>query len=91
MNKETFYDTIADDFDNIMNMYDTNRRIEVIFNDFLGDENLKNKNLLDAGCGTGLFTKKAVERGANVTSVDIAPKLVELTKEQNPAIKPVVA
>ena len=43
MDKEKFYDTIADDFDSIMNMYDTNRRIEVIFNDFLGNDNLKNK------------------------------------------------
>jgi ubiquinone/menaquinone biosynthesis C-methylase UbiE len=84
MSKENFYNTIADDFDSIMNMYDTNRRIEVIFNDFLGSENLKDKSLLDAGCGTGIFTTKAIDRGANVTSIDIAPKLVELTKKKNP-------
>lgn len=85
MDKEKFYDTIADDFDSIMNMYDTNRRIEVIFDDFLGSEDLKNKTLLDGGCGTGLFTKKAIERGAEVTSLDIAPKLVELTIKKNPS------
>ena len=85
MDKEKFYDTIADDFDSIMNMYDTNRRIEVIFDDFLGSEDLKNKTLLDGGCGTGLFTKKAIERGAKVTSLDIAPKLVELTIKKNPS------
>lgn len=55
MDKQGFYDSIADDFDSIMNMYDTERRIEVIFRDFLGGEDLKNKTLLDAGCGTGLF------------------------------------
>ncbi|MBK6877059.1 MAG: methyltransferase domain-containing protein [Ignavibacteria bacterium] len=86
MSKENFYDTIAEDFDSIMNMYDTNRRIEVIFQDFLGAENLKGKTLLDAGCGTGLFTTKAVERGADVTSIDIAPKLVEITKRKNPLL-----
>lgn len=85
MDKEKFYDTIADDFDSIMNMYDTNRRIEVIFDDFLGNEDLNNKTLLDGGCGTGLFTKKAIERGAKVTSLDIAPKLVELTIKKSPA------
>jgi len=84
MNKENFYNSIADDFDSIMNMYDTNRRIEVIFDDFLGKENLKDKSLLDAGCGTGLFTRRAIERNAKVTSIDIAPKLVELTKKKNP-------
>jgi ubiquinone/menaquinone biosynthesis C-methylase UbiE len=84
MNKEYFYNSIADEFDSLMNMYDTNRRIEVIFDDFLGDENLTDKLLLDAGCGTGLFTTKALDRKAKVTSIDIAPKLVELTKKKNP-------
>lgn len=84
MDKQSFYDSIADDFDSIMNMYDTERRIEVIFDDFFGAVNLKNKSFLDAGCGTGLFTKKAIEREAVVTSVDIAPRLVELTKNKNP-------
>ncbi|MFT5238284.1 MAG: ubiquinone/menaquinone biosynthesis C-methylase UbiE [Ulvibacter sp.] len=84
MDKEIFYDSIADDFDSIMSMYDTNRRIEVIFDDFLGDKDLTGKTLLDGGCGTGWFTKRALERKAKVTSIDIAPKLVALTKKKNP-------
>lgn len=91
MSKENFYNSIADDFDSIMNMYDTNRRIEVIFDDFLGKENLKDKTLLDAGCGTGLFTKKAIERNSKVTTIDIAPKLVELTMKKNPSAIGIVA
>jgi 2-polyprenyl-3-methyl-5-hydroxy-6-metoxy-1,4-benzoquinol methylase len=91
MSKENFYNSIADDFDSIMNMYDTNRRIEVIFDYFLGTENLNDKLLLDAGCGTGLFTKRAIERGADVTSIDIAVKLVELTKKKNPATNAIEA
>ena len=84
MSKEVFYDSIAEDFDSIMSMYDTNRRIEVIFDDFLGDKNIEGKKLLDGGCGTGWFTKRALERKAKVTSIDIAPKLVFLTKKKNP-------
>jgi 2-polyprenyl-3-methyl-5-hydroxy-6-metoxy-1,4-benzoquinol methylase len=91
MSKENFYNTIAEEFDSIMNMYDTNRRIEVIFDDFLGNEDLKDKSLLDGGCGTGLFTKKAIDRGAKVTSIDIAPKLVELTKKKNPTTNAIEA
>jgi len=34
-----------------------------------------------------LFTKRAVERGAKVTSLDIAPKLVELTIKKCPTAK----
>lgn len=89
--KELFYNQIATDFDEIMNMYDTNRRIEIIFDVFLKDENLKAKTLLDAGCGTGWFTKRAAEREAVVTSVDLAPNLVEITAQKVPMSKTLVA
>jgi len=81
--KETFYDTIAADFDRIMNMYDTQRRIQVIFDDFLGQEDMTGKLLLDGGCGTGWFTQKALSRGAKVISLDISPKLVAITQHKN--------
>lgn len=84
MSKEKFYDSIAEEFDSIMNMYDTNRRLGVIFDDFWGKEDLRGKTLLDGGCGTGWFTKKASERGALTTSVDISEKLVAVTKKKNP-------
>jgi len=84
--KEKFYDSIAENFDSIMNMYDTNRRLGVIFKDFLGNENLNNKTLLDGGCGTEWFTKSAIERGAIVTSIDISPKLVGITHRKNPGV-----
>ncbi|MEO1286329.1 MAG: magnesium protoporphyrin IX methyltransferase [Chloroflexota bacterium] len=32
--------------------------------------------LLDAGCGTGLFSLQMAQRGFNVTGVDIAPRMV---------------
>jgi ubiquinone/menaquinone biosynthesis C-methylase UbiE len=84
MSKENFYNEIAKDFDSIMNMYDTNRRIEVIFEDFLGNEDLTNKSLLDGGCGTGHFTTIAMNRNAKVTAIDLANKLVAITKDKNP-------
>jgi ubiquinone/menaquinone biosynthesis C-methylase UbiE len=84
MSKENFYNEIAKDFDSIMNMYDTNRRIEVIFEDFLGNEDLNNKLLLDGGCGTGHFTTIAMNRNAKVTAIDLANKLVAITKDKNP-------
>jgi ubiquinone/menaquinone biosynthesis C-methylase UbiE len=87
MDKELFYNSIAQDFDSVMNMYDTNRRIEVIFDDFLKNEDLNGKTLLDGGCGTGWFTKVAIQRGANVTSIDISKKLVQITKDKNPTAR----
>jgi ubiquinone/menaquinone biosynthesis C-methylase UbiE len=91
MSKEKFYETIAGDFDRIMNMYDTQRRIEVIFGDFLGKENLAKKSLLDAGCGTGWFSKKAFESGAYVTAIDLSVSLVKITTQKVPGVQGIAA
>lgn len=40
--------------------------------------------LLDAGCGSGLFTHMAVSTGAQVIGVDAAPGLLEMARERNP-------
>lgn len=44
---------------------------------FLEPLNLKNKNFLELGCGTGLISVLAAQKGAVVTSSDINPKAVE--------------
>jgi ubiquinone/menaquinone biosynthesis C-methylase UbiE len=38
---------------------------------------LKNKNVLDAGCAAGYFTKYALNRGASVTAIDISQKMLD--------------
>ncbi|MBA3064905.1 class I SAM-dependent methyltransferase [bacterium] len=40
----------------------------------------KGKNILEIGCGTGIFTVGAAETGANVTAVDISPELLNIAK-----------
>jgi SAM-dependent methyltransferase len=77
-----FYDTIADRFDAIANSYDTGRRVEIVFDELLGGENLTGRSLLDVGCGTGWFSARAVERGARVTSLDIGTALLARTRER---------
>ena len=91
MSKEQFYESIAGDFDRVMNMYDTKRRIEVIFDDFLGKENIAKKLLLDAGCGTGWFSQKAFESGACVTAIDLSESLVKITSQKVPGVHGIVA
>ncbi len=73
--KMLFYDTFAEQFDGKMNMYDTNRRLQVIFDELL-TEDIRGRRLLDAGSGTGWFSKYAVMRGANVTSLDVGPNIL---------------
>jgi len=74
--KMFFYEQFADQFDSVVNMYDTNKRLQVVYEELL-TENLKGKKVLDAGCGTGWFSRAAVERGATVTSMDIGPGLLK--------------
>ncbi|HRI24123.1 MAG TPA: class I SAM-dependent methyltransferase [Ferruginibacter sp.] len=40
--------------------------------------------LLDAGCGSGLFSHMAISAGAQVVGIDAAPGLLELARERNP-------
>jgi ubiquinone/menaquinone biosynthesis C-methylase UbiE len=73
--KMFFYDRFAEQFDNKMNMYDTHRRLEVIFKELL-TENVSGKTLLDAGSGTGWFSREAALRGAKVVSLDVGENIL---------------
>jgi len=74
--KMFFYEKFAEDFDSKVNMYDTLKRVDVFYNDLLKDEDLTNKKILDAGCGTGWFSAEACRRNANVTSMDLGEGLL---------------
>lgn len=78
--KDLFYDRFADRFDAEMNRYDLEKRLEVVFR--LLPPDLSGAMLLDAGCGTGWFSRAAAEKGALVTSMDIGPRLLEKVKEK---------
>jgi 2-polyprenyl-6-hydroxyphenyl methylase/3-demethylubiquinone-9 3-methyltransferase len=77
-----FYDRFANEFDEAMNMYDTNKRMVIVFDEMLGSRNLESKKLLDAGSGTGWFSKAARERGADVFSLDIGLNILGLVAQK---------
>ena len=79
--KMFFYESFAEQFDSKMNMYDTNKRLHVFYNELL-TEDIKGKQVLDAGCGTGWFSKGAADRGAVVTSMDLGEKLLAEVKKK---------
>jgi SAM-dependent methyltransferase len=78
--RQRFYDGIADEFDDVMNPYDLERRIAVIFDQLLAGVQLDGALVLDAGCGTGEFSRVAKARGARVVSLDIGPKLLAVVR-----------
>ncbi len=40
--------------------------------------------MLDAGCGSGMFSHMAINTGAQVIGIDAAPGLLEIARERNP-------
>jgi ubiquinone/menaquinone biosynthesis C-methylase UbiE len=74
-----FYDTIAERFDELVNPYDLQRRLEIVFGELLGAADLAGLSVLDVGCGSGAFSREAKRRGARVTSLDIALRLLHET------------
>ena len=82
LNRMYFFENFADEFDQKVNLYDTKKRVDVVFNDLLSDIELKNKITLDAGCGTGWFSQAACIRGADVYSMDLGEGLLSKVKEK---------
>ncbi|RYD93854.1 MAG: class I SAM-dependent methyltransferase [Sphingomonadales bacterium] len=43
---------------------------------------LTNREVLDAGCGPGVYAEELVKRGARVTAGDISPRMREIAKQR---------
>ena len=78
--EEYCHERLGDRFAAALSDYDTQRRVEVLIDEFLTDDMLAGKSVLDVGCGLGFFSKRLVQRGADVTACDIGPTLVEKTR-----------
>ncbi len=44
--------------------------------------NVENKNILDAGCGVGIYMEWLIKQGANVTGFDASEKMLEFAKKR---------
>jgi ubiquinone/menaquinone biosynthesis C-methylase UbiE len=53
-----------------------------LLSNFIDYKILKNKRVLDIGCGAGWSSEQFVRMGSEVTAIDITPKAVELTKKR---------
>ena len=62
--------------------------IKNLSNELIGNllPDVKNKAVLDAGCGTGYFCRWAYERNAAaITGIDISPAMIEVAKKSCPS------
>lgn len=82
-NKEIIFDSIASVYDD---WYKTplGRFADIVESNLIFKHlpSLQGKNLLDLGCGTGLYSIRALEKGAIVTGIDISEKMLSLAQEK---------
>jgi len=76
--RRLFYQSVAEQFDSLYNQYDLHRRLSIVFDELLSSDDLQGKLMLDAGCGSGEFSLKAVKQAAKVVSCDIAENIVRI-------------
>jgi 2-polyprenyl-3-methyl-5-hydroxy-6-metoxy-1,4-benzoquinol methylase len=76
--RDLYYERMvsAADWDAVTNVYETRRRLELIFGRLLRDVPMQGARLLDAGSGGGHFSQAARMRGAEVTSLDMGVSLL---------------
>ena len=78
--RELSHDRLGDRFATALSRYDTDRRVEVLVDEFLGPDRLRGAKVLDIGCGLGDFSERLVYHGADVTACDLGPNLVDRTR-----------
>ncbi|MEZ6064564.1 MAG: class I SAM-dependent methyltransferase [Planctomycetaceae bacterium] len=88
--RDLAYNEMGDGFAKSLSDYDTQRRVEVLIDDFLGGIDLTGRRVLEVGTGLGYFARRLKERGADVTASDLAPNLVR-DVERNVGCRAVVA
>lgn len=84
--RDLAYDRISSTWESFVSNYDTERRLEVLVDEFLGRDRISGKRCLDAGCGLGFFSHRIMTHGpGELVSVDIAPAIVKRLKERLPS------
>src|SRR5262249_20758655 len=81
------WNLLADDWRvQVGNDGDSNRRLnsDPVLWGFAGD--VIGLAVLDAGCGTGYLARKLRDRGARVTGVDFAGRMIEIARADHPGI-----
>ena len=79
----TNWDSKAADWDKQVGEHgDMNRRLnsDPVLWELLGD--VRQKSILDAGCGTGYLCRQLMRKGARVTGIDISPEMIKIAAQK---------
>jgi len=83
------YDSVADTYDNHYDHY-RGRPYHSHLSDYLIRALPEQGDLLDIGCGTGLFIEKYLRKGGTATGVDLSEKMAGLARKKCPGCEFVV-
>ena len=86
LNKKV-YDQLANEYEkNVPNYYQPTKEAVEILSNYLAPNN----SVLDVGCGVGLATELLINKKYLVTSIDISPNMMDLTKKRCPKASTIV-
>ena len=80
--KASFYESFAKEWDSQMNMPELQKRLRLVFGGLLDESEVRGKHVLDAGAGTGWFSRGLTAWGGRVTSLDIGPELMDQVRRK---------
>jgi 2-polyprenyl-3-methyl-5-hydroxy-6-metoxy-1,4-benzoquinol methylase len=75
--KEYCHERLGEEFRTALSEYDTQRRIEILVDRFLGRDRLEGRSVLEVGAGFGFFSDRLQRLGGLVTATDIGVQLLE--------------
>lgn len=81
--EETFYDTIAEKYDDEYH-YNLALAENQFITDLIKKENIHEGNVLDLGCGTGLFLDYIPKDKSQYYGIDISSNMLNKMKEKHP-------
>lgn len=80
---EFSHDRLGPGFEDLLNEYDTQRRLEVLIEEFLTRKDLDHMLALDAGCGSGRGSVGLRQTGARVVACDLGYGLARYTHQRS--------
>lgn len=80
--KAFFYESFAGEWDSQMKMPELQKRLRLIFGTLLQESEVRGRDVLDAGAGTGWFSQGLTRWGGRVTSLDVGTELMHQVRKK---------
>lgn len=78
--REFCHDRLGESFHDSLSQYDTQRRLQVLVDEFLVPHHRNGARALDVGCGLGFFSQHLKQSGWDVTACDLGTSMLEQTR-----------